>query len=226
MQVSFGMRAVQLIQAAVVGVAVAAMAGCSSVAQRDSTLKTGSAIVPPELAAACPITQSAIESLVVKTTGLAYNGTRFGNVGTYTYLLAEAKGTVKASDPCAPTIVDLKNAADGTGAVKYSFDVVILTPTDPAKANGTLLYEVVNRGRTIALAALQDSNTMDIYNAIKPVMPSEAKGVVRGKGAGNAFLLNQGYTIVLSGWQGDRPSSSGSTSRRPSRIRTPGPSSA
>jgi hypothetical protein len=46
---------------------------------------------------------------------------------------------------------------------------------------------------------------MDIHNAIKPVMPSEAKGVVRGKGAGNAFLLNQGYTIVLSGWQGDRP---------------------
>ena len=205
MQVSFEMRAAQLIQAAVVGVALAAMAGCTSVSQRDSTPKTVSAIAPPELAAACPITQSGIESLVVKTTGLAYNGAKFGNVGTYTYLLAEAKGTVKANDPCAQTIVDLKNAADGTGTVKYSFDVVIMTPTDPAKANGTLLYEVVNRGRNIALAALQDSNTMDIHNAIKPVMPSEAKGVVRGKGAGNAFLLNQGYTIVLSGWQGDRP---------------------
>jgi len=106
---------------------------------------------------------------------------------------------------CAATIVDLKNAADNGGAVNYSFDVVILTPTDPAKANGRLLCEVVSRGRTIALAALQDSNTMDIYNAVRPVMPAEAKGVVRGKGAGNAFLLNQGYTIVLSGWQGDRP---------------------
>ncbi len=205
MRVSFGKRAVQRVEVAVVGVTLAAMAGCSCVAQRDLRLKTGSAIAPPELVAACPITQSAIESLAVKTRGLAYNGTRFGNVGTYTYLLAEAKGTVKASDPCAPTIVDLNNAVDGTGTVKYSFDVVILTPTDPAKGNGTLLYEVVNRGRTIALAALQDSNTMDIHNAIKPVMPSEAKGVVRGKGAGNAFLLNQGYTIVLSGWQGDRP---------------------
>jgi len=118
MHVSFEVRAVQSIRAAVVGVAVAAVAGCSSVSQRDSTLRTVSAIAPPELAAACPITQSGIESLVVKTTGLAYNGARFGNVGTYTYLLAEAKGTVKASDPCAPTIVDLKNAADGTGAVK------------------------------------------------------------------------------------------------------------
>ena len=199
------MRAAQVIRGTVIGVAVATIASCSSVPQRDARLDSRSPIAPPELARACPITQSAIDSLVVKTTGLAYSGTRFGNVGTYTYLLAEAKGTVKASDPCAATIVDLKNAADNVGAVNYSFDVVILTPTDPAKANGTLLYEVVNRGRTIALAALQDSNTMDIHNAIRPVMPTEAKGVVRGKGAGNAFLLNQGYTIVLSGWQGDRP---------------------
>lgn len=145
MHVPFGMRLVQVMQAALVGVAVAAMAGCSSVDQRDSTLKTSGAIAPPEIATACPITQSAIESMVVKTTGLAYNGTRFGNVGTYTYLLAEAKATVKGSDPCAPTIVDLTNAADGSGTVKYSFDVVILTPTDPAKGNGTLIYEVVNR---------------------------------------------------------------------------------
>ena len=105
---------------------------------------------------------------------------------------------------CAATIVDLKNAADNGGAVNYSFDVVILTPTDPAKANGRLLCEVVSRGRTIALAALQDSNTMDIYNAVRPVMPTEASASCGAK-AGNAFLLNQGYTIVLSGWQGDRP---------------------
>ena len=205
MQISCGMRATRIYRFAFAWGAVLTMVGCSSVSHHDSTSKTDSVVAPPEFAAACPIKQSAIDSLVVKTTGLAYNGTQFGNVGTYTYMLAEAKGTVKAGDPCARTIVDLRNAADGTGTVKYSFDVVILTPTDPAKANGTLLYEVVNRGRTIALAALQDSNTMDIYNAVKPVMPSEAKGVVRGKGAGNAFLLNQGYTIVLSGWQGDRP---------------------
>jgi len=204
MQVSVEKPLVQLHRVVVAGVVVI-VAGCSSVSQRESAPSSASVIVPPELATACPITQSAIESLVVKTSGLAYNGARFGNVGTYTYLLAEATGAVNANDKCAPTIVDLRNAADGTGMVKYSFDVVILTPTDSAKGNGTLLYEVVNRGRTIALAALQDSNTMDIYNAIKPVMPSEATGVVRGKGAGNGFLLNQGYTIVLSGWQGDRP---------------------
>jgi len=205
MKISFGMGAAQLYRVVFVGGVFVLATGCSSFAYRDLAPKTGNVIAPPELAVACPITQSVIDSLEVKTTGLAYNGTRFGSIGTYTYMLAEAKGSVKANDPCASTIVDLGNAADEAGTVKYSFDVVILTPTDSAKANGTLLYEVVNRGRTIALAALQDSNTMDIYNAVKPIMPSEAKGVVRGKGAGNAFLLNQGYTIVLSGWQGDRP---------------------
>ena len=190
-----------------IGLVAVLVAGCSSLPRGSNSLTARSPIVPPDQTTACAITQSSIDSFVVKGRGLAYNGAQFGSVGTYTYLLAEATGKVKATDRCAATIVDLRNAADASGFVSYSFDVVVLMPTDAAKANGTLLYEVVNRGRTIALAALQDSNTMDIYNAVKPVMPTAATGVVRGRGAGNAFLLNQGYTIVLSGWQGDRPQS-------------------
>jgi len=45
-----------------------------------------SAIVAPELGAACPITNSSIESLVTKGTGLAFSGASFGSVGTYTYV--------------------------------------------------------------------------------------------------------------------------------------------
>src|SRR5437764_4973730 len=180
MQVSLEKPLVQLYRVVVAGVVVI-VAGCSSVSQRQSPPSSASVIVPPELATACPITQSAIESLVVKTSGLAYSGARFGNVGTYTYLLAEATGAVNANDKCAPTIVDLRNAADGgTGMVKYSFDVVILPPSDSTKGNGTLLYEVVNRGRTIAIAALQDSNTMAIYSAVKPVLPRDATCAVSG----------------------------------------------
>ncbi len=181
------------------------VAACSNTPTMDGAESARDSIVPPDLAAACPITKSTINSLAIKRSGLAYNGAAFGNIGTYTYSLAEATGRVNVNDPCAKTIVDLGNAGDNTGTVTYKFDVVILRPTDESKASGTLLYEVVNRGRTIALAALQDSNTMDIFNAVKPVVPSEATGVVRGMGAGNGFILNQGMTIVLSGWQGDRP---------------------
>ena len=165
-----------------------------------------SALVPPELTTSCPITSSSIASLVTKGSGIAFNGATFGAVGTYTYILAEATGKVPAKDPCAATIVDLKNApADASGNVSYRFDVILLTPTDAAKASGTLLYEVTNRTNSISFAALQDGTANDLYNAVKPVIPAAATGVVRGSGAGNGFLLNQGMTLVWSGWQGDRP---------------------
>jgi len=125
---------------------------------------------------------------------------------------------------CAATIVDLKNAADNGGAVNYSFDVVILTPTDPAKANGRLLCEVVSRGRTIALAALQDSNTMDIYNAVRPIMPTEAKRVVRGKARAMPSCSTRDTPSSYPAGRAIARSSSAPTSRRPSPTRTRGPS--
>jgi len=164
-----------------------------------------SALVPPELTAACPITASGIDALVVKGRGLAFNGASFGGVGTYTYILAEATAHVSATDACAATIVDLKNAADASGQVGYRFDVVILTPTDAAKASGTLLYEVSNRTTALSFAVLNDGSVNDLYNAVRPVIPPAASGVVRGVGAGNGFLMNLGMSIVWSGWQGDRP---------------------
>lgn len=165
-----------------------------------------SALVAPELTVSCPITSSRIASLATKGSGVAFNGAAFGSVGTYTYLLAEATGTVSRGDPCAATIVDLKNApADANGSVSYKFDVVLLMPTDLSKASGTLLYEVSNRTNGIAFAALEDGTANDLYSAVKQVVPTTAAGLVRGSGAGNGFLLNQGMVIAWSGWQGDRP---------------------
>ena len=167
-----------------------------------------SALVPPALTKACPIKNSSIESFVVKGRNLAYNGASFGSVGTYDYILAEATAKVSANDPCAATIVDLKNAADDNGNVSYKFDVVIVTPTNAAKANGTLIYEVVNRGNPNMMGVLLDTfglNYADLYSSVKPVMSTTTSSIVTGDGAGNAFLMNQGATIVWSGWQGDRP---------------------
>ena len=171
-----------------------------------------SALVPPDLTVSCPITNSSIESLVTKGTGLAFNGALFGSVGTYTYTLAEATAKVGATDVCAPTIVDIKNAADANGIVNYKFDVVILAPTDAAKGNGSLLYIVNNRTSTSAFEALNDGSSNDLFTNVAPVIPTTATGVVTGTGAGSAYLMKQGMTVVFSGWQGDRPSSlSGAT---------------
>jgi Alpha/beta hydrolase domain len=166
-----------------------------------------SEIVPPELTAACPIQNSYIDSFTVKGSGAAFNGASFGSVGAYKYILAEAVGKVSINDPCASTIVDLKNlayAADASGYASYSFDVVLLTPADPSKANGTLIYDVTNRGDSKVVPFLLDAGIDDLYNNVVPSIPTTlGTNPVSGKGSGNAFLLNRGYTVVWSGWQGD-----------------------
>jgi len=164
-----------------------------------------SAIVAPEMGAACPITTSSIESLVTKGTGLAFNGASFGSVGTYTYVLAEASGKVSANDNCAPTIVDLKNAADANGNVRYKFDVVVLMPTDAAKASGSLLYIVNNRSNSSSFETLNDGSANDLFSNVAPVIPTTGAPAAAGVGAGSAYLMKQGMTVVFSGWQGDRP---------------------
>ena len=122
-----------------------------------------SAIVAPELTTSCPIVASYIESFVTKGTGPAFNGAQFGAVGSYKYILAEATGKVNANDPCISTIVDLINSADASGLVTYKFDVVMLTPTDASKGNGSLLYIVNNRTNSSAFEALNDgSNALEL----------------------------------------------------------------
>lgn len=171
-----------------------------------------SALVIPDTTIPCPITTSAIKALTTRGTGTAFNGATFGAVGTYKYILAEATGTVKASDPCAATIVDLKHAGDAAGEVSYKFDVLVLTPSDSAKASGSLLYIVNNRGNSTGLDALNDGSANNLYDATAPVIPAAATGASAGVGAGSGFLMKQGMTLVMTGWQGDRPSTLGGTS--------------
>ena len=69
-------------------------------------------------------------------------------------------------------------------------DVEILRPTIAANGNRRLFYEVVNRGGKLGLALFND-------------LPVVVNDPVKASDAGNGFLMNRGYTIVWSGWQGD-----------------------
>jgi hypothetical protein len=177
--------------------------GSSDVASTPAP--TQSALLPVQMATPCPITSSSIDSLTVKGKDLAFQGASFENVGTYTYVLAEATGKVSATDKCASTIVDLKNSGDASGNVTYKFDVIVLMPTDKAKANGSLLYIVNNRSSTSSFEVLNDGSSNNLYDNTPPSIPTTATAATAGVGAGSAFLMKQGYTIVFSGWQGDRP---------------------
>ena len=111
----------------------------------------------------------------------AYGGAVFGDAGRYEELVGTAYGEVDPADPHDRIIQDLGLAPrNARGNVEYSMDVAILKPIDVSRGNGTLLYDVVNRGRKVALG---------MFNA--------------GLSGQDGFLQRHGFTIVWSGWQGD-----------------------
>src|SRR6266567_3256180 len=79
-------------------------------------------------------------------------GQSFGDVGPYEQVTGIARFAIDPRDVHNRIIVDLELAPrNKDGKVEFAADVVILTPLDPAKGNGAILYEVNNRGNKLAL---------------------------------------------------------------------------
>ena len=126
-----------------------------------------------------------------------FDGREFGSVGRYEKLSGRAFGEVDPGDPLNAGIVFINEAPrNARGRVEYVVDISIIQPLDPAKGNGTLLYDVVNRGSRRAF---------DVFHLGEHGGNDPAKAV----DAGDAFLLRQGYTLVVSGWQADVPREEG-----------------
>ena len=80
-------------------------------------------------------------------------GAEFGATGAYTRLNGTAFGELDPSHPGNRGIALLDKAPrNARGRVEYRSDFVILRPTDPARGNGRILYEVNNRGRIMLFA--------------------------------------------------------------------------
>jgi hypothetical protein len=88
-------------------------------------------------------------------------------------------------------IVDLMLAPrDANGEVESTSDVVILAPLDRARANGTAIIDVPNRGGATALALNRGRFSRD------PAVRDDL---------GDGFLMRHGFSIVVVGWQWDVP---------------------
>src|SRR5262249_2867606 len=126
----------------------------------------------------------------------AFGGRRFGKVGAYEQLFGEATMVVDPKDPRNTGIVDLdKVKLNQEGYVEYATGFSVLRPKDPSKGNGTLLYEIDNRGRRDA---------MWMFN--HGILPTEDGGKMRfdtRKEAGDGFLMEQGYTLGFAAVFGD-----------------------
>lgn len=85
-----------------------------------------------------------------------------------------------------------RNAA---GQVEFSADLYVLKPRDPAKGNGTLLFEVSNRGR---------KGLLSMFNLARSSPDPRTAADL-----GDRYLMEQGYTLVWLGWQWDVPEEPG-----------------
>jgi hypothetical protein len=124
---------------------------------------------------------------ITETESPTYGGTSFGSVGQYERIEGTITGEVDPKDPLNAVIVDIglvpKNA---NGTVGYTATFQILRPMDLKKGNHRVIFELPNRGRTNVLGLFNDSDT--------------ANTTTSSGDSGNAFLMDQGYTIVEGAW--------------------------
>jgi hypothetical protein len=150
----------------------------------------GIALVVSIIGLCDPSAAKVVKFEIVRTESPAFEGRSFGTVGTYDRIIARATIAVAPDDPHNSVIVDIDRAPrNSQGLVEAVTDVEILRPTVATNGNRRLLYEVLNRGSKLGLALFNDNNVVN--------------DLVKAEDAGNGFLLNRGFTVVWSGWQGD-----------------------
>jgi hypothetical protein len=148
------------------------------------------------LAMAGLMAPGAVKKIYVVERGDVAEGKEFGKAGRYERIIAKAHLAVDPKLPANQLIRDIdlapKNAA---GLVEFTADVYVMKPAQPANGNGTLLYEVSNRGGKGMVSTF-------MYGG-------GSRDPVKLEDLGDASLLEQGYTLVWVGWQFDVPETPG-----------------
>jgi hypothetical protein len=136
-----------------------------------------------------------VVKLEVKSTEIAFEGRTFGAVGAYEVIRAVAHYRLDPAKPINAGLVNIEHAPQGRdGRVAFDSDVLILKPVDLAKGNGRLVYELVNRGRPLGLGLLNRASSA-----------GNAAMLGTAAQAGDGYLMNAGFTVVMSGWQAEYP---------------------
>lgn len=133
-----------------------------------------------------PCAQAKVTRVEITSRRDVLDGKLFGDAGAYERITGRVYFTVAVGNPRNMRIVDLPNAVNlKDGQVEFSSDIIVVRPKDPAKANGSLLLEIPNRGRS-RIIGIVDGGSWDLASD-----------------AGDGWLLRNGYTIVSLGWQWD-----------------------
>jgi hypothetical protein len=110
----------------------------------------------------------------------------FGSAGAYERIVGRVYYSIPITNWHNTGVFDLANAVNlKDGEVSFSADFVVLRPRDATKGNGSMLLEIPNRGRS-RIVALVDGGDWEAAHD-----------------TGDAWLLRNGFTIAMVGWQWD-----------------------
>jgi Alpha/beta hydrolase domain len=139
----------------------------------------------------CALTCAArVERVEVLSRNDVLDGSPFGEAGAYEKVIGKVHFAVKPDDPHNRLIVDLDKAPrNANGEIEFAADVFILRPKDAARASGTALIEIPNRGGKGMLRVIQNGKT-----SVDPTTAEEF---------GDGFLMRRGVTVIWIGWQWD-----------------------
>jgi hypothetical protein len=124
-----------------------------------------------------------VTRLEVHSRARVLDGHAFGSAGAYEKILGTLRFAVDPDHPINARVCDLERAPrDAGGRVAFAGDFYLLRPVDPARGNGSLLLDVPNRGRKVALGMLN--------SAVRVPDPSTAEDF------GNGFLMRHGWSVA------------------------------
>lgn len=143
------------------------------------------------LLVAAPVSAEVVR-IEVKSRTPVLAGQAFGATGPYERLAGTIYFAIDPRNSANLIIADIDKAPrNAAGQVEFSSDFYLLKPVDSSRGNGTVLYEVSNRG---------GKGMVGFFNfAAGGVDPQTAEQF------GDGFLLEHGFTLLWVGWQFDVP---------------------
>jgi hypothetical protein len=132
----------------------------------------------------------------VKSRAVVLGGQPFGKTGGYETITGRIFFAIDPRNGVNQIIADIDLAAkNAEGRVEFSSDFYLIKPVDMARGNGTVLYEVSNRG---------GKGMIGFFNRGGGGLDPRALADF-----GDGFLLEQGFTLLWVGWQFDPPQRDG-----------------
>jgi hypothetical protein len=136
------------------------------------------------------VAQAGVTRIAITSRTVVANGQWFGPAGPYEKMAGTVYFELDPADPRNRAITDLNLAPkNARGLVEFSSDLFILAPQDPARASGSVLFEISNRGGKGLLTTFNRGAA-----STDPMLPEHF---------GDGLLMRNGFTLVWVGWEFD-----------------------